>query len=66
MVIAAKKGLGGLFLARPTDELTVGQIGSYAFEKEYVAVSNRFHNRFFDADSYESADGVCYINEKIK
>ena len=65
-VIAAKKGLGGLFLARPTDELTVGQIGSYAFEKEYVAVSNRFHNRFFDADSYESADGVCYINEKIK
>ena len=65
-VIAAKKGLGGLFLARPTDELTVGQIGSYAFEKEYVAVSNRFHNRFYDAESYESTDGVCYINEKIK
>ncbi|MBO4452722.1 MAG: hypothetical protein J5793_02185, partial [Clostridia bacterium] len=65
-VIAAKKGLGGLYLARPTAELTVGEIGSYAFESEYVAVSNRFHNRFYDADSYESVDGLCYIVEKIK
>ena len=64
-VIAAKKGLGGLFLARPTEELTVGQIGSYGFESEYVAVSNRFHNRFYAAESYESVDGTCYINEKI-
>ena len=65
-VIAAKTGLGGLYLARPTDDLTVGQIGSYAFESEYVAVCNRFHNRFYDANSYESVDGVYYINEKIK
>ena len=65
-VIAAKKGLGGLYLSRPTDELTVGQIGSYAFESEYVAISNRFHNRFYDAASYESVDGDCYVNEKIK
>ena len=64
-IIAAKKGLGGLYLARPNDELVVGQIGSYAFESEYVAVSNRFHNRFFAADSFESVDGTCYINEKI-
>lgn len=64
-VIAAKKGLGGLYLARPNDELVVGQIGSYAFESEYVAVSNRFHNRFYAADSFESVDGTCYINEKI-
>ena len=65
-LIAAKKGLGGLYLARPTEELTVGQIGSYAYESEYVAVNNRFHNRFYDADSYESVDGTCYVNEKIK
>ena len=64
-VIAAKKDLGGLYLARPTEELTVGQIGSYAFESEYVAVSNRFHNRFYSADSYESVSESCYINEKI-
>lgn len=64
-VIAAKKGLGGLYLARPADDLTVGQIGSYAFESEYVAVSNRFHNRFIYAESYESTDGTCYVNEKI-
>ena len=65
-VIAAKKGLGGLYLVRPSSDLTVGQIGSYAFESENVAVSNRFHNRFFDADSYESVDGTCFISEKIK
>ena len=64
-IIAAKKGLGGLYLARPTDELIVGQIGSYAFESEYVAVGNRFHNRFYAAESYESVDGTCYVNEKI-
>ncbi|MBQ3870701.1 MAG: hypothetical protein II777_09155 [Clostridia bacterium] len=65
-VIAAKKDLGGLYLARPTDELTVGQIGSYAYESQYVASVNRFHNRFYDAECYESADGSCYVNEKIK
>ena len=65
-IIAAKKGLGGLYLARPTEELTVGQIGSYAFESEYTAVGNRFHNRFYDAESYESASETYYVNEKIK
>ena len=65
-VIAAKKGLGGLYLARPDADLTVGKIGSYAFENEHVAVCNRFHNRFYDAESYESVDGACYINERIK
>ncbi len=65
-VIAGKKGLGGLYLARPADELTVGQIGSYAFEGEFVAAINRFHNRFYNAESYESADESRYINEKIK
>ncbi|MBR0232041.1 MAG: hypothetical protein IJQ53_07450 [Clostridia bacterium] len=65
-IIAAKKGLGGLYLARPTKDLNVGQIGSYAFESEYVAVGNRFRNRFFDAESYESVDGTRYVSEKIK
>ena len=64
-VIAAKKDLGGLYLARPTESLSVGQIGSYAFESEYVAVGNRFHNRFYAAASYESVDGSCYVCEKI-
>ncbi|MBQ1826748.1 MAG: hypothetical protein II126_02145, partial [Erysipelotrichaceae bacterium] len=50
---------------RPTDDLAVGKIGSYGFESEYVAVSNRFHNRFYAAESYESAEGVIYVNEKI-
>ena len=65
-IIAAKKGLGGLYLARPDADLTVGKIGSYAFESEYVAAGNRFHNRFYDAESFESVDGSRYICEKVK
>lgn len=65
-VIAAKKGLGGLYLARPRDDLQVGETGSFAFESEYVAAANRFHNRFYDAESYESVHDTFYINEKIK
>ena len=65
-VIAAKKGLGGLYLARPTDGLDVGKIGSFAFESERVATVNRFHNRFYNAESYESVDGTCYVVEKVK
>ena len=65
-IIAAKKGLGGLYLARPNEDLNVGKIGSYAFESEYVAVGNRFRNRFYDAETYESVDGTRYVSEKIK
>lgn len=65
-VIAAKKGLGGLYLARPNDTLTVGEIGSLAFSSENVATANRFHNRFYDARQYESVFETYYINEKIK
>ncbi|MBQ1342158.1 MAG: hypothetical protein IIY33_06710 [Erysipelotrichaceae bacterium] len=64
-VVAGKKDLGGLYLARPTAELTVGKIGSYAFESEQVAIANRFRNRFYAAESYESAEGELYVNEKI-
>lgn len=65
-VVAAKKGLGGLYLARPNDTLTVGEIGSLAFSSENVATANRFHNRFYDAKQYESVFETYYINEKIK
>lgn len=65
-VIAAKGKLGGLYLARPTDDLDVGKIGSYAFENENVAISNRFHNRFVGAETYESAEDTIYVNEKVK
>ncbi len=64
-VIAAKKGLGGLYLARPRDDLKVGETGSFGFAQENVATANRFHNRFYDADSYESAYDTFYVNEKI-
>lgn len=65
-VIAVKNGLGGLYLGRPDDALTVGKIGSYAFESEYTAVCNRFRNRFYDAESYEAAMGSIYVCEKVK
>ena len=65
-VIAAKKGLGGLYLSRPVDGLIVGQEGSHAFENEYVSTANRFHNRFYNGETYESAHDKVYINEKVK
>ena len=65
-VIAAKKDLGGLYLARPNDALQVGVLGSDGYGQENVAVANRFHNRFYDAESYESAHDTFYVNEKIK
>ncbi|MBO4358910.1 MAG: hypothetical protein J5796_03825 [Erysipelotrichaceae bacterium] len=64
-VIAAKKGLGGLYLARPRDDLKVGETGSFGFAQENVATANRFHNRFYNAASYESAHDTYYVNEKI-
>ena len=65
-VIAAKQGLGGLYLARPSEALTVGEIGSLAFLSENVAIANRFHNRFYNARTFESATDTIYVNEKIK
>ena len=64
-VIAVTKGLGGLYLSRPADDLMVGKLGSLAFENEGVAAANRFHNRFYNAETYESVDDVYYVNEKV-
>ncbi len=64
-VIAVTKGLGGLYLSRPSDDLMVGKLGSLAFENEGVAAVNRFHNRFYNADTYASVDDVYYVNEKV-
>ena len=65
-IIAAKKDLGGLFLARPDENITVGKISSFSFMDRQLICVNRFHNRFYDADSFESAYESYYINEKIK
>jgi len=62
-VIASRKDLGGLYLARPNSESQVGIIGDYQFESEYTACANRFHNRFVGASEYPSADGAIYVNE---
>lgn len=64
-VIASRKDLGGLYLARPNSESQVGIIGDYQFETEYTACANRFHNRFVGASEYPSADGAIYVNERI-
>ena len=65
-ILSSRKDLGALYLGRPDSNLTVGAIGSYAFENEYVSCSNRFHNRFVGADEYLSASSEkVFINERI-
>lgn len=66
-ILSSRKDLGVIYLGRPDENLTVGKIGSYAFENEYVSCSNRFHNRFVGADEYLSASSEkIFINERIK
>ena len=64
-IIASRKGNNPLYFARPSSTTEVGKIGSYTFEQEMIAVSNRFHNRFYNATEIQSGDKNFYINEKI-
>lgn len=65
-VIASRKGINALFLARPNANIDVGQIGSYGFESELVASANRFHNRFIGAeeDLHSESDDLVFVNER--
>jgi len=61
-VIASRKDLTPLYLARTNDAITVGEVNSYDFEDERIAVLNRFHNRFLNAEETQhSKDSVYYI-----
>ena len=65
-IISSRKDLGALYLGRPDENLTVGKVGSYAFETEYVACANRFHNRFIGASEYRSVGGeMIYVTERV-
>ncbi len=63
-VLSSRKGSSTLFFARPDDNATVAKIGDYTFESEYIAVSNRFHNRFIGADEEQHVSGDYYVNER--
>ena len=62
--ISSRKGYRSLFLARTDEAFSVGIVHDYLFEEEIVAVSNRFHNRFVNANEQQSSDGSIYINER--
>ena len=66
-ILASRKDLGGLYLARPNEDLVVGQIGSYYFENEFIATANRFHNRFVGANEFLSVNSneSIFINERV-
>ena len=65
-IISSRKDLGALYLGRPDENLTVGKVGSYAFETEYVACANRFHNRFIGASEFRSVGGeMIYVTERV-
>ena len=65
-VVGSRKGSRALYLARPDDALTIGKIGDYAFESEYTAVINRFHNRFVGGEEYQGYEGNVYYIERVK
>ena len=64
-VLSARKGSSTLFFARPDENTTVAKVGDYNFESEYVAVSNRFHNRFLGADEDQHTSDDFYVNERF-
>lgn len=66
-IITARKDTMPLFFARPDsaeDNCTVGKVADYYFESEYIAVSNRFHNRFVGAEEEQRVSGDYYVNER--
>ena len=66
-ILAARKDTMPLFFARPDtseDNCTVGKVADYNFESEYIAISNRFHNRFVGANEEERVSGDYYVNER--
>ena len=64
-ILASRKDLKGIFLARPNDDLICGTVGSLGFESNYVISANLFHNRFLDAEEYLSAKDSIFINERV-
>ena len=64
-VVASRKDTNSLFFARTDASLSVAQVSSYEFEKEYIGAVNRFHNRFIGAEEYQNAqEEHFYINER--
>ena len=64
-ILAARKDTNSLFFARPDNNLTVAQIGTYDFEDEVFGTVNRFHNRFVGAEEEQHAvDTNFYVNER--
>lgn len=67
-ILSSKKDTTNLFLARPDNnkDPSVATISDYFFRDELVGAANRFHNRFIGGESYETANGTIYINERVK
>ena len=64
-IVVSRKGTNNLFFARTDASLSVANVASYEFEKEYIGAANRFHNRFIGAEEYQNAqEEHFYINER--
>ena len=63
-IIGSRKDTRSLFFARPDSNVTVGKASSYTFENETIAVTNRFHNRFLNADEKLQYQDTVVFNER--
>lgn len=63
-IIGTRKNTRSLYFARPDKSISMGTIGSYACIDELVGVTNRFHNRFLEAEEHlQYKDNIVY-NER--
>lgn len=63
-IISTRKGTRSLYFARPDDNISMGKVGSYACIDELVGVTNRFHNRFLNAEENLQFNENIVYNEK--
>ncbi|MFP4078143.1 MAG: alpha-amylase family glycosyl hydrolase [Candidatus Izemoplasmataceae bacterium] len=63
-VQASRKDTTSLYFARPNSDTLMGEVGSYAWESEIVAESNRFNNYFIGTDEALSSQDGYFVNER--
>lgn len=64
-IIGSRKNTRSLYFARPDENISMGKVGSYACIDELVGVTNRFHNRFINAEENLQYNENIVYNERF-
>ena len=63
-IIASRKDSRSLYFARPNESMAMGVVSSFAWSDELVGVTNRFHNRFINAEENLQFNDTIVYNER--